>query len=103
VGYVVVALDAPRDAPLLLFPDGRVVTGPLSDDEDYIWPRVADVSFLLDQLPSLNTNGPLRSLLDLTAVGMFGGSRGGYLSNIMAAVDDRIKAAVNKDGFLWGL
>jgi dienelactone hydrolase len=103
LGYVVFALDAPRDAPILAFPDGRQVTGPMGENEDYIWPRVADIRFLLDQLALLNVNGPLAGCLELERIGMFGASRGGYLSNIMAVADERIKAAVNIDGFLWGL
>jgi len=102
-GYVVIAIDAPRDAPMLAFPDGRLVIGPMGDDEDYIWPRIADVRFLLDQLPLLNAKGLLAGQLDIESVAMFGSSRGGYLSNIMAVADERIKSAVNFAGFLWGL
>ena len=103
LGYVVFGLDAPRDTPMLVFPDGRQVMGPMAEDEDYLWPRVADLRFLLDQIASLNVDGPVAGQLDLERVGMFGHSRGGYLSNIMAVADERIKAAVNMDGFLWGL
>jgi predicted dienelactone hydrolase len=41
-GFVVLALDAPRDAPVVVFPDGRMVTPPAPEIESYIWPRVAD-------------------------------------------------------------
>ncbi|HEY0076033.1 MAG TPA: hypothetical protein VGB77_18175 [Abditibacteriaceae bacterium] len=102
-GYVVFALDAPRDAPVVVFPDGRMVTPPAPDDESYIWPRVADVCHLLDELETLNSAGPFAGVLDLSRVGMFGHSRGGYLSNICAVEDERIGAACNMDGFLWGL
>ncbi len=102
-GYIIFALDAPRDAPIVVFPDGRMVTPPAPDDESYIWPRVADVRRLLDELEHLNTEGPFAELLDLERIGMFGHSRGGYLSNICATEDQRIGAAVNMDGFLWGL
>ncbi|BCM92139.1 hypothetical protein IAD21_04018 [Abditibacteriota bacterium] len=103
LGYVVLALDAPRDAPVVAFPDGQLVPFLPDNDEDTIWPRVADVHFLLDQLEELNTIGPFSDRLDLTRIGMFGHSRGGYLSNICAVEDPRIRAAVNMDGFLWGL
>jgi hypothetical protein len=86
-----------------VFPDGRVILGPLPDGEDYIWPRVADIRFLLDQLPGLHASGPFAGRLDLERIGMFGASRGGYLSNISAVQDPRIRAAANMDGFLWGL
>lgn len=102
-GYVIFALDAPRDAPIVVFPDGRMVTPPAPDDESYIWPRVADVRHLLDELDALNTDGPFAGALDLNRIGMFGNSRGGYLANISAVEDPRIRAAVNMDGFLWGL
>lgn len=99
-GYVVLALDAPRDAPVVVFPDGTLVPTEPDSDEDYIWPRVADVRFLLDHLGALE---PFTGPLDVSRIGMFGHSRGGYLSNICAVEDSRIKAAVNMDGFLWGL
>jgi dienelactone hydrolase len=101
-GYVVLALDAPRDAPIVVFPGGQIVLQGMADDEDYIWPRVADVQFLLDQLPDLNAS-VFGGQLDLERIGMFGASRGGYLSNICAVQDSRVKAAINMDGFLWGL
>jgi hypothetical protein len=102
-GYIVFALDAPRDAPVVVFPDGRMVTPPAPDDESYIWPRLADVRHLLNELETLNSAGPLAGFLDLSRIGMFGHSRGGYLSNICAVEDERISAACNMDGFLWGL
>jgi len=102
-GYVVFALDAPRDAPVVVFPDGRLVTPPAPGDESYIWPRVADVRRLLGELEAINSAGPFAGILDLNQVGMFGNSRGGYLSNICAVEDQRIHAACNMDGFLWGL
>lgn len=100
-GYAVLALDAPRDAPLVVFPDGQIVTQPLGD-ENYIWPRVADVQFLLDALPELSKT-MFGGDLDLDRIGMFGHSRGGYLSTICSVQDPRIQAAINMDGFPWGL
>ena len=102
-GYVVFTLDGPRDTPAVVFPDGKVVTPPAPKKESYIWPRIKDVRLLLDHLPELNQSGPLAGTMDLERIGMFGSSRGGYLSNMTAVEDSRIKAAVNMDGFLWGL
>lgn len=99
-GYMVVTLDGPRDAPAVVFPEGPIVQSVSNSDEDYIWPRVDDVVFLLDHLEAL---GGLAGTPDMTRIGMFGRSRGGYLSNICAVADARIRAAVNMDGFLWGL
>lgn len=101
-GYVVLAMDAPRDAPFVAFPDGHVVGQGMMPDECYIWPRIADIGCLLDALPDLQSSGLLKGKLNLQKIGMVGHSRGGYLSNIMAVEDDRVSAAVNVDGFLWG-
>lgn len=101
-GYVVLALDAPRDAPFVVYPDGRAVAQGMLADECYIWPRVADIRCLLDALPVLQSSGLFRGRLNLQKIGMAGHSRGGYLSNITAVEDQRVSAAVNMDGFLWG-
>lgn len=101
-GFIVVCLDAPRDAPAVVFPDGRAVFGPPDPDEDYIWPRVADLHFLLDQLAAWNAAGPFAGHLDLSRLGAFGHSRGGYVALIAAVEDPRLRAVVNMDGFLWG-
>ncbi len=100
-GYVVFALDAPRDAPVVVFPDGEMATPPMADDESYIWPRVADVRQLLNLLTAPTTDS-LADAIDPSRIGMFGHSRGGYLANICAVEDSRLRAAANLDGFLWG-
>jgi len=102
-GYIVFALDAPRDAPLVAFPNGKLIPLLPDNEEDYIWPRVTDVHFLLDKIEETDTIGKFIGTPDLSRVGMFGHSRGGYLSNICAVEDSRIRAAANMDGFLWGL
>ena len=102
-GYVVLALDGVRDSPAQVFPDGDITSPPLLPGESPIGPRIADLRFLLDCLPTLNTGEPLGDRLDLQRVGALGHSRGGYLANITAVEDDRIRAAANMDGFLWGL
>lgn len=102
-GFVVFCLDAPRDAPVVVFPEGRQIYGPMPNDEDYIWPRIADIHFLLDQLSEINAAGFLAGQLDLSRIGAFGHSRGGYLATIAAVEDPRIRAIANMDGFLWGL
>lgn len=101
-GFIVFCLDAPRDAPLVVYPDGRQAYGPLPAEEDYIWPRIADIHFLIDQLAEFNTTGFLSGQLDLSRIGAFGHSRGGYLATIAAVEDPRIRAVANMDGFLWG-
>jgi len=102
-GYVVLTTEGVRDSPAQVFPDGEIVTMPLHEGESYIWPRIADVRSLLDALAEINQEGPLAGMLDLARIGALGQSRGGYLANIAAVEDARIGAAINMDGFLWGL
>lgn len=102
-GYVVLTLDGIGDSPAQVFPDGEILTLPPRPGESYITPRIADMRFLLDQLPALNSQGPLAERLNLDQIGALGHSRGGYLANIAAVEDDRIRAAANMDGFLWGI
>jgi len=99
-GYVVLAVDGPHDAPLVVFPDGHFCKGPLVGD--YISPGVGDVGYLLSQLDKLNGAGVLGGMIDAKRVGIFGHSRGGYIANIAAFQNERVKAAVSMDSFLWG-
>lgn len=101
-GYVVLALDGVRDGPAQVFPDGEIDSPPLLPGESPITPRIADLRFLLDSLSALNAQGPLAGSLDVHRVGALGHSRGGYLATIAAVEDERVRAAVNMDGFLWG-
>lgn len=100
-GFLVLALDGVRDSPAQVFPDGEINAPPLLPGESPITPRVADLRFLLDCLPALDSHGPLAGTLDLRRVGALGHSRGRYLANIAAVEDGRIQAAANMDGFLW--
>jgi pimeloyl-ACP methyl ester carboxylesterase len=97
-GFVIFTLDTPRDAPVVVFPDRRIVTPPLLEDESYIGPRVADIRHLMDALPTIDGLN-----LDPLNVSLLGHSRGGYVSVITAVLDHRVKAAVNMDGFFWGI
>jgi dienelactone hydrolase len=112
-GFVVVTIDHTYDASEVEFPGGRVV-GSLWEqwfqqaqaDNDFpalaakvFAVRLADTSFVLDQLTSLNRgHGSLAGALDLNRVGMFGVSAGGMIA--LQAMDDdpRIKAAVDLGG-----
>lgn len=102
-GYLVLALDGVRDSPAQVFPDGEINAPPLLPGESPITPRIADLRCLLDDLPALDARGPLAGCLDLRRVGALGHSRGGYLANIVAVEDGRVRAAANMDGFPWGL
>lgn len=113
-GYVVVVLWHPYSTALTPFPDGRVVTvnkagsPSLSEDPEAekdrvgaVW--VADMRFVLDQLPQLNTDDALLvGRLDLERIGAFGHSFGGATSVQAAYEDERLDAAINMDGAMFG-
>ncbi|MCP2169065.1 alpha/beta hydrolase family protein [Goodfellowiella coeruleoviolacea] len=113
-GYVVVTVDHPHEARAVEFPGGRVELGalpPSSPDvlRTMIATRVADTRFVLDQLTVLagggNPDAQRRALpaglgraLNLSSVGMFGHSAGGFTAAETMLVDDRIDAGVDLDG-----
>jgi hypothetical protein len=105
----------------VVLPDGRVATcevpaptvdAPTPVTAKEIESRVADVSFVLDQLALLNRGGNpdherrplppgLRGALDLHRTGMFGQSDGGSTTAHAMHADARIRVGVNLDGTLW--
>ena len=119
-GYVVVSLDHTYEAPVVEFPHGRVVEAApdtLSGDLSVLKAvfrraidvRVADTRFVLDELAGLDRGrnpdadrrrlpAGLRRALDLSRVGMFGYSYGGYTAGETMVHDRRIDAGVNLDG-----
>jgi predicted dienelactone hydrolase len=113
-GYVVVAIDHTYEAVAVEFPDGRVVRRalPPSSTEvlrQMIATRVEDTRFVLDQLAVLargrNPDVEHRTLprglhrsLDLSRVGMFGHSAGGFTAGETMVSDRRIDAGANLDG-----
>jgi dienelactone hydrolase len=101
-GYLVVTIDNTYESPEVQFPDGRLAL--LSGAEPTVaWvskmmnTRVADTSFVLDQLVGFTVAG-LQGRIDLRAVGMFGHSAGGFATAAAMAADPRIKAGINLDG-----
>jgi len=110
-GYIVVGIDHTYSSTATIFPDGRVapllVQNNMSvaelDKANRQW--VADVKFVLDQLEKLAANDPdgrFTGHMDMEHVGMFGHSFGGATSLQVLMTDDRIKAAINMDGALYG-
>jgi dienelactone hydrolase len=119
-GYVVVAFDHTYEAPVVEFPDGRVarqVPEAQSSDPKVLMvlfkraidARVADTRFVLDLLAELDRGrnpdaerrrlpAGLRGALDLSRLGMFGYSYGGYTAGEAMVHDRRIDAGVNLDG-----
>ena len=110
-GYVVVAIDHPNLAGLVLFPDGHVR---LSHEEADSSPAqdplqamiqsaqrgtetsAEDVTFVLDKLSEVH--GSLRRVMDLAQVAAVGHSAGGTVSARACQLSSRIKACVSEDG-----
>lgn len=122
-GYVVVSVGHNGFNKTQLLPDGSSVvadtltfpegTGDLYSDavggwdylDEHVFPEWnADAAFVLDQLEILNGGGgPLSGRMDLDRIGMYGWSFGGANSIEMSAVDERVKAAIDHDGQLFGV
>ncbi|MFD0637840.1 hydrolase [Catenulispora yoronensis] len=110
-GYVVVTVDHTGEGPAVQFPDGHVVdNGPLMTLagqaaqngtfpdflENLVAVRVADTKLVLDRLGSLPHR--LTAGMDLSRIGMFGQSGGGFTAASTMYDDPRIKAGVDMDG-----
>lgn len=120
-GYVVVTIDHVHDCDVVELPDGRLETvavpAPTTDADNPVTTkdiesRVADVSFVLDQLGVINHGGNpdherrplpngLRGALDLDRVGLLGHSDGGSTIAHALHTDARFAVGVNLDGTLW--
>ena len=121
-GYVVVAVDQPYTAAVVLFPDGRSVAGLSKAEADPIIqqslrparraPRLRgrplpagivpalarDVSFVLDRLALLNrAQGPFGGRLDLGRAGVFGVSLGGIVAGEACRAEPRLRACLVLD------
>jgi dienelactone hydrolase len=112
-GYVVVTVDHTGEAPAVRFPDGHVVgNGPMTAAWTRAYrngttlafftklmsARMADTELVLDRLTRLPKR--LGDGMDLSRIGMFGHSAGGFTAANMMYGDRRIKAGVNLDGTL---
>jgi dienelactone hydrolase len=98
-GYVTVAIDHTHESAAVEFPGGRVerrALPPGTDGKLLIATRVADTRFVLDELKSLKL--PAGLSLDLTRIGMFGHSAGGFTTGETMVSDPRINAGADLDG-----
>jgi len=103
-GFVVVSVDHPPAERLPADFD------PSLDENLQEYPfearlRAEDVSFLIDQLESINRSDPeylFTARLDTSRVGMFGYSFGGAVAAEACWLDDRLKAGINMDGMMFG-
>ncbi|MGN4123757.1 alpha/beta hydrolase family protein [Lysinibacillus sphaericus] len=109
-GYVVVALNFTGDAATTVFPDGdRVDFTPIENTITFLNNRIKlweqDASFVLDEVIKGDFDDNFRriaALIDYDNIGMLGHSFGGATSAQMLVKDDRIKAAIDMDGGLYG-
>lgn len=105
-GYVIVGIDHTYNALLTTRPDGQVTpraeSGQEEGDADFA-NRLADVTFVLDQLESLNASDPiLTGSLDLTRIGLWGHSFGAKTTAEVCHLDDRCQAVFMSDVPLRG-
>jgi dienelactone hydrolase len=111
-GFTVITIDHPQDASIITYPDGHAVymngsTNPTTDAFiNYTYPRVADASFIIDQLSNataiaelLPRRGPRPFPTDRIA--MLGHSLGGVAAVVAAGQDPRIRGAINWDGSIF--
>lgn len=110
-GYIVIAIDQPNYAAASVFPDGEIVenqylnlAGAGASELDTHMDRWASNSkFVLDQLELLNQSERFNNAMDLDRIGVVGHSYGGSTAVYMLLHDDRVKAAINMDGGIFGL
>ncbi len=116
-GYVVVGIANTYSAPVVAFPDGRVISRAreaalpegsrltektAADRLVMVWAE--DVIFVIDQLDRLSADASSEFFgrLDVTRLGVFGHSFGGAAAAEACSRDSRCKAAVDIDGALFG-
>jgi dienelactone hydrolase len=113
-GYVVVSVDHTSEATAVEFPDGRFVKsvfgshlgGELrSDEEGYalaVVARLADLTFVLDQLERLNVSAesPFAGKLDTSRVALAGHSLGGLTTVLALQQEPLFKVGIVLDGVM---
>jgi dienelactone hydrolase len=104
-GYVVVGIDHTYENYATTFPNGRVAECLACDSETdpgfgtrVVQGRAADVSFVLDQLPS-KWDGS--DLIHLSRIAMVGPSIGGATAMAAMLKDSRVRAGINMDGTMY--
>lgn len=108
-GYFVVSVDHTNDAAFTKFPDGREIMNQTDaysysfdiEDETDVKRRSRDMSYVLDQLATINDKDPqglLTGKMDMDRIGIFGHSYGGSTAAQALLDDSRISAGINIDG-----
>lgn len=116
-GYVVFGINHTFTTSLSIFPDGRIYPFKFdwqSPDKVSEFTRIVrlwqdDVRFVLSQIEDIANEkivsdepNQFYHKIDTTKLGMLGHSMGGATSTQMLRRDERVKAAVNMDGPLFG-
>ncbi|HEV2494015.1 MAG TPA: hypothetical protein VG204_13195 [Terriglobia bacterium] len=116
-GYVVAGIANTYSAPVVVFPDGRVVArtpaGALDEtslaSETVTANRLVmvwsgDAIFVMNQLEGLDSGptSPFAGRLDVTRTGLVGHSLGGATAAEVCSRDTRCQAGVDIDGYLFG-
>lgn len=119
-GYVVASIDHTYNASLVAFPDGRQVhgnaAGEIGDPEGStpeqvraIWDKElakqeADERFVLDRLEAMSQAAatPWSGKLNTHQAGAMGHSFGGSAATDICALDPRVRASINMDGWFFG-
>ncbi|WP_128895675.1 alpha/beta hydrolase family protein [Longirhabdus pacifica] len=110
-GYIVVGIEHTYSAMATVFSDGRTVElmqveyDELTKKNDLMNIWKGDAAFVIDQLEQLNQGAEderFVNKLDLSRIGMLGHSYGGATSYWMLQQDERVKAAIDMDGGLYG-
>ncbi|KAI9815230.1 MAG: hypothetical protein M1827_002710 [Pycnora praestabilis] len=115
-GFIVVTMDHPFDTDIVEYPNGTLIYG--IDIDNYTIPqqeawveealpaRVADVSFILDQLQNSTVISRLipgnTGTLDVSKVAMFGHSLGGATAAQAMLQDTRIAGGLDMGGDFFG-
>ena len=112
-GFIAIAMDHTFDANVTVFNDGSMADfrsefgGDVITDEfwDILLPqintRVADVSFVLDQIQKFQGgNDYFWNMVDLDRVGIMGHSFGGGTAIVASSKDKRFDACIALDGWL---
>jgi len=111
-GYMVAALDATYDSPVVEFPDGKVVVANLPENitagalTKYYDERVKDAVFVVKSLCMASVTSVIPGVgeggLKVEKTGIFGHSLGGATAAGAMAVEDSILGGVDLDGSLVG-
>ena len=112
-GYIVASIDHTYSTISTTFPDGRV-TNFQTDVENYsdaelaeleaIWSE--DIRFVVTQMEAMNKGvytDAFRNRIDTARIGALGHSFGGGAAYTALFADERIKAAINLDGSVYGV